>query len=65
MVTVMMTWRWRWWRRPILEKRRGLRHDANTQQQCCGEEKYLFHIRLDVIDSPRMQENLRMAPAIC
>jgi hypothetical protein len=61
MAVMVMMIRRRWWRRPILWKWRGLCHDANTQQQCCGEEKYPFHIRLDAIDSPRMQINFRVA----
>jgi hypothetical protein len=64
-VMVMMIWRRRrrWW--SILEKWRGLCHDADTQQQSCGEQKYLFHIRLDAIDSPMMQINFRLAHRIC
>jgi hypothetical protein len=64
-VMVMMIWRRRRRWRPILEKWRGLCHDADTQQQSCGEEKYLFHIRLDVIDSLMMQIYFRLAQSIC
>jgi hypothetical protein len=63
-VMVMMIWRRRRWWRPILKKWRGLCHDADTQQQCCGEENYLFHIRLDAIDSPMMRINFRFAQSI-
>jgi hypothetical protein len=47
-VMVMMIWRRRWWR-PILRKWRGLCYDADTQQQSCGEQNYLLHVRFDAI----------------
>jgi hypothetical protein len=46
MVVVMVVMSWRRWRRrrTILRKRRGLRHNANTQQQGSGEHDDFFHV---------------------
>jgi hypothetical protein len=65
MAVMVMTWRWWWWRWPVLRKWRGLCHDANTQQQCCGDEEYPFHTRLDAIDSSKIQKNFRLAQSAC
>jgi hypothetical protein len=62
-VTVMMMWRRRW--RPILRKRCGLCHDADTQQKSCGELNDLFHACLDAIDSFKVKRNICLAQGIC
>jgi hypothetical protein len=63
MAVMVMLWRRRRRWRSILKKWRGLCHDADTQQQCCDEENYLFHVRLDAIYSPKMLINFALPKA--